>query len=762
MASTSQLPISPVLMNGADLIRQDPHFVRQYAQYFKIPSNLTIQQTLEAICKLRPSATPSIPILPHLGYKFIDGKIRLHARHFPAPIDEYSPPTSPRAPSLHLNIAVKKPMKFVYPPVPRSPTGPDTGHPRAFSPGPNWLEKMLDDFGGGRMDLKKQLEEAKREALDAMAEVVQADMELKKEIAETQRFVTFVGEMVGQDVLQQVLAEVDRIATEGSDADDPDDETDEDEDGGGGHGGGGGGGGADDDDGGDGGDNGDVNRGQEEERPAGSPQGSDEVEDDSDNSSVPDPHVRAFPSECYVDTEGSAAQSSLPLSPMRPSARKRGRSGDEEEGSSDNAPASGKRSKASHPSASMPPPPVPASVTHSRKRSRDQDDEHDSESSIAEVDRSIRLSGSPATPEKRVRFISGSPETRRYDANPVETAENIAVAATPTSEGATTENSTAPSASGSPQAPTNAQPSQNIDRPSLPIPRRSILRNTGPSNQPILGSHVQYMAPLPQPSAGLQPPSTPPASFGPSTPPIAGPSTQRTARPLIRDRERIQVTFGGRVEAVNAGAPQPSVAPPKAGPSTQRTGRPLTRNSERIQVTSDGRVEAVNVEDPRPTVAPPTAGPSTQRTARPLTRVRERIQVTLDGRVEAVNVEYPQPTVAPPTAGPSTQRTPWDRERIGRTAKPLTRDPERIRATPGGGVEAFVVEDDPDWQQRRERHNREIALHRPVSQWYHNRNFPYNFEPLRNHEFIRAAWVEDRFSEDDMYRRMSYVSNLIT
>ncbi|KAG5634933.1 hypothetical protein H0H81_000299 [Sphagnurus paluster] len=70
----------PSLITSADLVSQDEQYIKDYAAYYNLPSNLNRGGILEAIYNLHPSPTPTIPILPHLTFEYVNGKIHFTGR----------------------------------------------------------------------------------------------------------------------------------------------------------------------------------------------------------------------------------------------------------------------------------------------------------------------------------------------------------------------------------------------------------------------------------------------------------------------------------------------------------------------------------------------------------------------------------------------------------------------------------------------------------------------------------------------------------
>ncbi|KAF5375886.1 hypothetical protein D9615_008208 [Tricholomella constricta] len=733
---------SPVLITSADLIRQDEQYIEEFAvAQFNLPSNLNRQQMLEEICKLRPSPTPSIPVPSHLTFEYNNGKIRFTGRvaatpvaaptrppvpknrqlyrhserlqaiwemeqrdapapesepssregtplfvkpiedtlpsaqqeqeeaddpykmidvveRFPTPIDEFSPPP-PRRPrgtgspdsaaDSSLAIPPKSRMKFVFPPIPRSPHYSELVVPRAFSPGDTWVEKMYVDFVRGRKDVNNDLEEVKREVKEAMVEVIQAEMEVKVEVELMKDFISDLTQIVGTEWMREIMEEVERIVKEGSDyelsEDDPEDEGDDDEGGKGGNGGGG-----DDEDGDDseGGDNGEVlgEEGQCDHNPG--EEGEDDYNPTSENGDEDErgkeliaryPNYRCFPPQCYKIIDALAAgrsppnvgsssrppsppvNSSRPLPSRGTPTRKRGRSSgdadDADDDSAANAPISKpphKRAKSSHLPSSKEPSTVfmPAVArahtpsSPSRKRSRE---DGDSEHSEWEVEMSIRRSEN----DKSSSSLRGTPFIRKK----------------PRIDGGSPEDNDAT------HLPTNNDLSDFSDDDALDAGGNAVAS--------------AFDTPL-EPNEGNE-----------------GISTGHAAAP------------SGSIY----GASQSQPSPP-----------PLSMNAN---------------------ASPPIAGPS--------------------------NLHQIPGTASQPTAGPSSQRT----------ARPLTRDRERIRPTASGGVEAFDFEEDPDWENRMHLHRMNLAAHRPVSKHYEMRDFPFEdeFRWLRKMEIAKITFVDDHFSEDD-------------
>lgn len=152
-------------------------------------------------------------------------------KRFPTPSDTYSPipsRASSPAPCSRREVSsaplTKPRMEFVYPPKPRArgslqqgdndAVGHEDHNERAFSPGTPWLEKMLVDLELGRKDLLGDLDEVKREAQDALYEVIRVHILVEKEQAQTKALVDRMRRIVGDDVVDAIIAEGTQAAEE--------------------------------------------------------------------------------------------------------------------------------------------------------------------------------------------------------------------------------------------------------------------------------------------------------------------------------------------------------------------------------------------------------------------------------------------------------------------------------------------------------------------------------------------------------------------
>jgi len=192
------------------------------------PLPLTPSEGEESFPPVAPVPSPPQRSLPEFEP---DPEIMLR---FPTPCDIFSPPPSPLPAdkpldriSVESTFVPKPKMKFVYPPVPRTPPpgrGDDAeGAKRAFSPGDCWLRKMLHDLERDRKQLCEDLEDAKHEVSEALTEVTKAELACKQEIKETQGFVKQLQKVVGPDFLQSLIASIDE--------EDKEENPDEDDDG---------------------------------------------------------------------------------------------------------------------------------------------------------------------------------------------------------------------------------------------------------------------------------------------------------------------------------------------------------------------------------------------------------------------------------------------------------------------------------------------------------------------------------------------------
>jgi hypothetical protein len=128
-------------------------------------------------------------------------------------------------------------MEFVYPPKPRGHARhrPDEDESadnedenlRGFSPGPPWLEKMLVDLELGRKDLVADLEEMKEEAQSALYEVTRLRILLDREQKATKHLVDWMRSVMGDEMVDAIIAEGKQAAEERSSEEESDEEGDE-------------------------------------------------------------------------------------------------------------------------------------------------------------------------------------------------------------------------------------------------------------------------------------------------------------------------------------------------------------------------------------------------------------------------------------------------------------------------------------------------------------------------------------------------------
>ena len=219
-------------------LRRDP--VPPVGDEGDIPRKVPLSSTSSKEESFSPIA-PASPPQRSLPEFELDPEIMLR---FPTPCDTFSPSPSPPLADRPLgrlsveSTAIPKPkMKFVYPPIPRTPPPGQCDDPegaeRAFSPGDCWLRKMLYDLERDRKQLCDDLEDAKHEVSEALTEVTKAELACKQEIKETQGFVKQLQKVVGPDFLQSLIASIEEEdKEENPDEDHPDEDDGEAEDGG--------------------------------------------------------------------------------------------------------------------------------------------------------------------------------------------------------------------------------------------------------------------------------------------------------------------------------------------------------------------------------------------------------------------------------------------------------------------------------------------------------------------------------------------------
>jgi hypothetical protein len=116
-------------------------------------------------------------------------------------------------------------MEFIYPPKPRPHAHVQQGgeeaeeneeSAREFSPGPPWLEKMLVDLELGRKDLVTNLAEAKRDLRDALYEMTTVGILVEREQKLFMAFVNGLRSMIGDKLVNEMIAEGKKTAQESS------------------------------------------------------------------------------------------------------------------------------------------------------------------------------------------------------------------------------------------------------------------------------------------------------------------------------------------------------------------------------------------------------------------------------------------------------------------------------------------------------------------------------------------------------------------
>ncbi|RDB21807.1 hypothetical protein Hypma_011014 [Hypsizygus marmoreus] len=245
------LPVSAP-MTYRQLIHQDDQIIKNYAVHYNISGDMTRGQMLEAIYCAHPGPEP-LPVLASTSKPFAapqageplpavsSAQIAQIARgqnapntppgqdvvRFRTPSDTYSPrPSPPCSPGGEYLSNVSSPppapkprMEFVFPPIPRAHKRPhdeiDVG-PRAFSPGPCWLEKMLHDLEKGRKEVVNDLEEAKREVREALEDVKRADVALKSEAKEMKDLLDWLRDVIGKEMVTDIIEEAGRRAEGGA------------------------------------------------------------------------------------------------------------------------------------------------------------------------------------------------------------------------------------------------------------------------------------------------------------------------------------------------------------------------------------------------------------------------------------------------------------------------------------------------------------------------------------------------------------------
>ncbi|GLB42896.1 hypothetical protein LshimejAT787_1203450 [Lyophyllum shimeji] len=682
--STTLQP-SPVLLTSGDLISQDEQFIKEYAAYFKLPTNLNRSELLEKICQLHPGSAPCIPVLPHLTFERVNGgKIRFTGRvsagkasqppavpvptrpalpanrrlvrhsdlvqamieaqergvpsepssgedtplpqtpvdvalpqqasvgeeapenqlnmehkvdtvlRFPTPVDEFDPPRPRRerpsgspdsAASSLLDIPPKRRMKFVYPPVPRTPTDPEV--PRAFSPGDTWVEKMYMDLARGRRDVKNDLEEVKREVRDAMEEVMKAEIEFKEEMQSTQKFIGYLQRIASAEWTDEIIQYATRIAEHGSsDSEALDEAEDEsgDEDAGDGDG----------DNGGGSGDDGDSSSDDDAEDGPGS-------RDDGDG-----PERREDEDEHVKSDEGSDNDEAKELLISSRS-------------NADHSPSG----RPVHTTTSYPGPGTPSRGTRNRKRERDDDDDSDDGRNTGEV--------SPSCKRAKSSHDHGAPASERIDAPRSHTALEKATS-----------------------SPSLKRPRDDDDNGSELEVELSIRRSGSESS---LSDHGRS----PKKARSENGTDAGPRSHSGATP---SPSSSPRARLAIVPQ------VGG--SASSSSGPWDEEGSPANGWPAGLFGSYATYDDSASEDDEDG-ADFFGRSAPFPgwrsagAFSPPPDGP---------------------------RFSYPPgrgPSQSQPAAGPSNPQ---------RKSRPLTRSTERIRETADGGIEAYNYEEDPQWLRR--------------------------------------------------------------
>jgi hypothetical protein len=169
-----------------------------------------------------PTEGEPSPIIPEELYP---------TRRFPTPSDTYSsgpsrePSPAPRSSRSDVFDAPppKPKMEFVYPPRPRprarglqgeGEAAEDEDDVREFSPGPPWLEKMLVDLQRGRKELVKSLGETKKDAQDALYDLITARALLDREQVAFQACVEKLRCVLGDKLVNALIAEGTQAAEE--------------------------------------------------------------------------------------------------------------------------------------------------------------------------------------------------------------------------------------------------------------------------------------------------------------------------------------------------------------------------------------------------------------------------------------------------------------------------------------------------------------------------------------------------------------------
>ncbi|KAF8063416.1 hypothetical protein FPV67DRAFT_242324 [Lyophyllum atratum] len=494
---------------------------------------------------------------------------------FPTPIDEYepSPPRRPRGSGSDDDSAAsslpafppKPRMKFVYPPIPRSPADREQDYVRAFSPGESWVEKMYADMVRGRRDVNNDLEEVKREVKDALEEVLRADVEFKGEMQSTQEFITYLKQIASAEWTDEILKRASRTAEEGSDASDVDPPGDDE--------------GGDDSGGEDGGGNGGAQR---ESHEAGDDKGSCGNEEDNDDGrgrsspadSCGSPSSIPSSSGWYSSRKDALAETANPASPLASPVQavgasqdaqnhKRDRDDDDSEGynrqpgpsykraKSSPSPSSGKASQTAPPRTTLP---DRATPSPSLKRPRDDDDGGSSE---LEVELSVRLTGSEADRSSSPASQGGSRKKARSDsidvAEPSSSRNNIlspSCSPRPRRRPAATRQKSFTFFGGSGSDDDNFEPGGSRSNLGL-APGAYDYSSDEEEGEDQVTNPFDLGAPSAGPSATTS--NAPPAfhfSIPTQTQPTAGPSNpRRNPRALTRATERLRETFDGGLEA---------------------------------------------------------------------------------------------------------------------------------------------------------------------------------------------------------------------